>query len=69
MENDGDKQRTNSTVGEQVVSNMSLGSNVAKKDDAASGNDQTEISTDTDFQSQNSRKRKISKSSCDSGMQ
>lgn len=69
MENDGDKQRTNSTVGEQVVSNTSLGSNVAKKDDAASGNDQTEISTDTDFQSQNSRKRKISKSSCDSGMQ
>lgn len=68
MEND-DKQRTNSTVGEQVVSNMPLGSNVAKKDDAASGNDQTEISTDTDFQSQNSRKRKISKSSCDSGMQ
>lgn len=69
MENDGDKQRTNSTVGEQVVSNTSLGSNVAKKDDAASGNDQTEISTDTDFQSQNSRNGNMSESSCNPGMQ
>ena len=38
------------------------------KADAASGNP-TKISTNTDSQSQNSRKRKMSEYSCDPGMQ
>ena len=55
------------TDDDRLVSERSPGSNSEKKVDAASGN-QTEISTNTDSQSQNGRKRKLSGSSRDPGM-
>ena len=55
------------TDDDRLVSQRFPGSNSKKKVDAASGN-QTEISTNTDSQSQNSRKRKLSGSSRDPGM-
>ncbi|CAH3193299.1 unnamed protein product, partial [Porites evermanni] len=58
--------RTNSYDDEQLFSETSLGRNCEKKADAASGN-QTETSTVKVFQSQNSRKHKMSESSCDPG--
>ena len=67
MENDNN-QRTNSYDDEQLVSETSLGRNCEKKVDAASGN-QTETSTVKVSQLQNSRKRKMSESSCDPGKQ
>ena len=67
MENDNNP-RTNSFDDEQLLSETSIGSNCEKKADAAPGN-QTEISTNKGSQSQNSRKRKMSESSCDQGMQ
>ena len=65
MENDND-QRTNSHDDKQLVSETSLGRNSEKKVDAALGN-QTETSTVKVSQLQNSRKGKISESSCDAG--
>lgn len=53
---------------EQLVSQTSLGSNSKKKADAASGN-QTEEYTVEVQQYQNIRKRKISGSYCDPGME
>lgn len=67
MENDNNP-RTNSSDDEQLLSETSIGSNCEKKADPAPGN-QTEISTNKGSQSQNSRKRKMSESSCDQGMQ
>ena len=67
MENDNNP-RTNSSDDEQLLSETSIGSNCGKKADAAQGN-QTEISTNKGSQSHNSRKRKMSESSCDQGMQ
>ena len=67
MENDN-QPRANFWVDEQLVSEASLVSNCEKHAEAASGN-QTEISTVRSSQSQNSRKRKISESSCEPGMQ
>ena len=67
MENDNN-QRTNSYDDEQLVSETSPGRNCEKKVDAASGN-QTETSTVKVSPSQNSRKRKMSESSCDPGKQ
>ena len=61
-------QRTNSYDDEQLVSETSLSSDWEMKADAASGNP-TKMSTNTDSQSQNSRKRKMSESSCNPGMQ
>ncbi|KAM7440850.1 hypothetical protein ABFA07_010019 [Porites harrisoni] len=65
MENDNDP-RTTSYDDKQLVSETSLGRNCEKKVDAASGN-QTETSTVEVSQSQNSRKRIMSESSCDPG--
>ena len=60
--------RTNApTDDDRLVSETSPGSNSKRKVDAASGN-QTEMSTNTDSPSQNSRKRKLSGSSRDPGM-
>ena len=60
--------RTNTpTDHDRLVSERSPGSNSEKKVDTASGN-QTEISTNTGSRSQNSRKRKLSGSSRDPGM-
>ncbi|CAH3020394.1 unnamed protein product, partial [Porites evermanni] len=58
-------QRTNSYHDEQLVSETSLprSSDCVTKADAASGNP-TKISTNTDSQSQNSRKRKMSEFAC-----
>ena len=67
MENDNNP-RTNSSDDEQLLSETSIGSNCEKKTDVAPGN-QTKISTNKGSQSQNSRKRKMSESSCDQGMQ
>ena len=67
MENDNNP-RTNSSDDEQLLSETSIGSNCEKKADPSPGN-QTEISTNKGSQSQNSRKRKMSESSCDQGMQ
>ena len=67
MENDNNP-RTNYYDDKQLVSETSLGRNCEKKVDYASGN-QTETSTVKMSQSQNSRKRKISESSCDPGKQ
>ena len=67
MENDNNP-KTNSFDDEQLVSETSIGSNREKLADAAPGN-QTEISTNKGSQSQNSRKRKMSESSRDQGMQ
>ena len=61
-------QRTNSSDDEQLVSETSLSSDCEMKADAASGNP-TKISINTDSQSQNSRKRKMSEYSCNPGMQ
>ena len=61
-------QRTNSYDDQQLVSETSLSSNRELKADAASGNP-TKISTNSDSQSQNSRKRKMSEFPCNSGMQ
>ena len=61
-------QRTNSYDDEQLVSETSFSSDCEMKADAASGNP-TKISTNTDSQSQNSRKRKMSEFSCNPGMQ
>ena len=67
MENDNNP-KTNSSDDEQLVSETSISSNREKKADAAPGN-QTEVSSNKGSQSQNSRKRKMSESSCDEGMQ
>ena len=67
MENDNNS-RTNYYDDKQLVSETSLGRNCEKKVDSASGN-QTETSTVRMSQSQNSRKRKMSESSCDPGKQ
>ena len=67
MEIDNNK-RTNTPDYEQVVSETSLSSDCEMKADAASGNP-TKISTNTDSQSKNSRKRKMLEFSCYPGMQ
>ncbi|CAH3018003.1 unnamed protein product, partial [Porites evermanni] len=56
-------QRTNSYHDEQLVSEMFRCSDCVMKADAASGNP-TKISTNTDYQSPNCRKRKMSEFSC-----
>ena len=61
-------QRTNTSNYEQPVSETSLSSDCEMKADAASGNP-TKISTNTDSQSENSRKRKMLEFSCNPGMQ
>ena len=61
-------QRTNTFNYEQPVSETSLSSDCEMKADAASGNP-TKISTNTDSQSKNSRKRKMLEFSCNPGMQ
>ena len=61
-------QRTNSYHNEQLVSETSLSSDCEMKAEAASVNP-TKISTNTDSQSHNSRKRKMSEFSCNPGMQ
>ena len=61
-------QRTNSYHNELLVSETSLCSDCEMKADAASGNP-TKKSTNTDSQSHNSRKRKMSEFSCNTGMQ
>ena len=61
-------QRTNTFNYEQPVSETSLSSDCEMKADSASGNP-TKISTNTDSQSKNSRKRKMLEFSCNSGMQ
>ena len=61
-------QRTNSYHNEQLVSETSLSSDCEMKAEAASVNP-TKISTNTDSQSHNSRKRKMSEFSGNSGMQ
>ena len=64
-------QRTNSYDDEQLISlisEASLRSDCEVKADTASGNP-TKISTNTDSQSQNSRKRKMSECYCNPGMQ
>ena len=67
MENDNNP-KTNSSYDEQLVSETPVGSNCEKEADAAPGK-QTEESANKGSQSQNSRKRKMSESSCDQGMQ
>ncbi|KAM7440860.1 hypothetical protein ABFA07_010029 [Porites harrisoni] len=59
-------QRTNSYDDQQLVSKTSLSSDCEMKADAASGNP-TKISMNTESQSQNSRKRKMSEFSCNPG--
>ena len=61
-------QGTNSYDDKQLVSETTLSSDCVMKDDATSGNP-TKISTNTDSQSQNSGKRKMSEFSCNPGMQ
>ena len=61
-------QRTNTSNHEQLVSETSLNSDCEMKAEAASGNP-TKISTNTDSQSKNSRKRKMLEFSCNPGMQ
>ena len=61
-------QRTNTSNYEQPVSETSLSSDCEMKADATSGNP-TKISTNTDSQSKNSRKRKMLEFSCNLGMQ
>ena len=60
-------QRTNSYHNEQLVSETSLSSDCEMKAEAAPGNP-TKISANTDSQSHNSRKRKMSEFSCNPGM-
>ena len=60
--------RTNSYDDEKLVSETSFSSDYEMKADAASGH-QTKISTNTESQSQNSGKRKMSEFSCNPGMQ
>ena len=61
-------QNRNCYDDEQLVSETSLSSDCEMKADTAAGNP-TEISTHTDCQSQNSRKRKMSELPCNPGMQ
>ena len=61
-------KRTNTSNYEQPVSETTLSSDCEMKADAASG-DPTKISTNTDSQSKNSRKRKMLEFSCNPGMQ
>ena len=61
-------QRRNFYDNEQLVSETSLSSDCEMKAEAASGNP-TKISTNTDSQSHNSLKRKMSEFSCNPGMQ
>lgn len=61
-------QKRNSYDDEQLVSETSLSSDCEMKADAASGNP-TKISMNTDSQSQNSRKRKMSELPCNPGTQ
>ena len=61
-------QRTRSYDDEQLVSETSLSSDCEMKGDAGTGNP-AKISTNTDSQSQNSRKRKMSQFSYNPGMQ
>ena len=67
MEENKNPRTDASTDDNRLVSERSPGSNSEKKVDAASGN-QTEMSANTDSQSQNNRKRKLSGSSRDPGM-
>ena len=67
MEENKNPRTDASTDDNRLVSERSPGSNSEKKVDAASGN-QTEMSTNTDSPSQNSRKGKLSGSSRDPGM-
>ena len=64
IEND---QRTNCYDDEQFISEASLSSDFEMKANTASGNP-TKISTNTDPQFQNSRKRKMLEFSCSPGM-
>ena len=61
-------QRTNTFNYEQPVSETSLSSDCEMKADPASGNP-AKISTNTDSQSKNSRKRKMLEFCCNPGMQ
>ena len=61
-------QKRNSYDDEQLVSETSLSSDCEMKAVAASGNP-SKISMNTDSQSQNSRKRKMSELPCNPGMQ
>ena len=61
-------QRTGPHDYEQLVSETSLSSDCEMKADAATGNP-AKMSTNTDSQSQNSCKRKMSQFSCNPGMQ
>ena len=61
-------QNRDSYDDEQPVSETSLSSDCEMKADAASGNP-TKISTNTDSQSKNNRKRKMLEFSCNPGMQ
>ena len=67
MEEDKKPRTEAPTDDDRLVSERPPGSNSEKKVDAASGN-QTEISTNTDSQSQNSRKCKPSGSFREPGM-
>ena len=67
MEEDKKPRTEAPTDDDRLVSERPPGSNSEKKVDAASGN-QTEISTNTDSQSQNSRKCKLSGSFREPGM-
>ena len=67
MEENKNSRADAPTDDDRLVPETSFGSNSKKKVDGASGN-QTEMSTNTDSPSQNSRKGKLSGSSCDPGM-
>ena len=67
MENDNNP-RTKSHDDKQLVSETTLTSDCVMKADSTSGNP-TKISTNTDSQSKNSRKRKMLEFSCNPGMQ
>ena len=65
---ENNNQRTESLSDEQLVFQTTLGSNPERTVDSASGH-QTKIFRNTDSQSQNSRKRKLSGFSSDPGME
>ena len=63
MESHNSPRTSDSPVDKRLVLETPIGSNCKRKADATSS-----ISTNKDSQSQSSHKRKISESSCDSGM-
>ena len=63
MESENSARTSDSSDDEQLVPETPIGSNCERKADAASS-----VSTNKGSQSQSSHKRKISESSCDSGM-